>query len=90
MEQLTVLRYAYVPDILERRGPHREEHLALLRAAADRGEARLGGAVGDPPHGGLIVFTTPEAAAAFVAADPYVANGLVTSHEVEPWTVVVP
>jgi hypothetical protein len=23
-----VLQYAYVPDILEKRGPHREQHLA--------------------------------------------------------------
>ena len=37
----------------------------------------MGGAVGDPPHAGLIVFRTAEAASAFVEADPYGEAGLV-------------
>lgn len=28
-----VLIYSYVPDMLERRAPHREEHLAKIAAA---------------------------------------------------------
>ncbi len=89
METLTVLLYDYVPDMAERRTPHREEHLDLLGALRDAGDVRLGGALGDPPSGGLIVFTSSDAAEAFVEADPYVAAGLVTAHRILPWTVVV-
>ena len=48
--------------LLERRGTHRAEHLALAQeAVAER----------------------------FVAADPYVKNGLVKSWRVREWTTVV-
>ncbi|HYF27683.1 MAG TPA: YciI family protein [Baekduia sp.] len=86
MRQLTVLVYEYVPDVLERRGPYREEHLATLR---DDPAVVMGGALGDPPHGALFVFETSEAAEAFVARDPYQAAGLVTAWRVEPWAVAV-
>jgi uncharacterized protein YciI len=89
-ETLHVLVYDYVPDILERRAPHREEHLAILRRMAAGGDLVSAGATGDPPDGALIVFRSPAAAAAFVREDPYLANGLVTAHRVVPWAVVVP
>lgn len=87
-----LLTYEYVADIVERRAPHREAHLAHIREfTADRGLA-VAGAVGDPPTGGLFVFeheTDPAAEAAdFAAGDPYVAAGLVTAQRIEPWTVV--
>lgn len=80
-----MLFYDYVPDVLERRGPHREQHLALLRS----GGCVMAGALGDPPHGAAIVFTTSEEAKAFAAADPYVEHGLVTAWRIEPWTLAV-
>lgn len=83
MEQLTVLTYSYVPDILERRGAHRDAHLALLSAHG----CLIGGAIGDPPHGALLVFGDRESAIAFRDADPYRAAGLVTSERIEPWAV---
>jgi uncharacterized protein YciI len=50
----------------------------------------LGGAVGDPPDGALLVFrSTRERVEAFVARDPYVREGLVTRWEIRPWAVVV-
>jgi uncharacterized protein YciI len=48
----------------------------------------MGGAVGDPPHGGMIVFREAQDAEEFVSIDPYVENGLVERWRVEPWTVV--
>jgi uncharacterized protein YciI len=51
----------------------------------------MAGAVGDPPHAGVIVLREedPEsaraAAEAFVAEDPYHPAGLVTSWRVEPF-----
>jgi uncharacterized protein YciI len=50
----------------------------------------MAGALGDPPHGGLLVFRVEDPAEIdeFVAADPYVAAGIVASRRVEPWNVV--
>ena len=87
-EQRHVLFYEYVADILERRAPHREAHLAEIRAAKDDGRILEAGPLGDPPHGAAIVFADPATAEAFAQADPYVTNGLVTSWRVEPWTLV--
>ena len=86
-----VLLYDYVPDILERRTPHRDAHLARAREAHERGALLLAGAVGDPVEGALFVFTgdAPSAAEAFAGGDPYVDAGLVTSWRVRPWNVVV-
>ncbi len=88
-ESLVVLTYHYVPDIAERRTPFRERHLELLRAAHEAGDVVMGGAVGDPVSGALIVFRSTRAAEAFVADDPYGANGLVVRHRIQPWTLVI-
>lgn len=86
-----MLRYELVADYIARRAPLRGEHLALARAAAERGELRLGGALDEPPDAALLVFTgeDPGAAEAFARADPYVREGLVTRWTVRPWRVVV-
>jgi uncharacterized protein YciI len=89
MNVVSLLTYEYVPDMAERRVPYRDAHLALLNELHETGDVLLGGAVGDPPHAGAIVFRTPEAAHAFVAADPYGAAGLVVSSKVEPWAIPV-
>jgi uncharacterized protein len=83
-----ILFYDYVPDIVERRAPHREGHLALIRKAHEEGRRVMAGALGDPPHGGALVVRDRADAEAFVAEDPYVAAGLVTQWRVEPWNVV--
>ncbi|MDX6553865.1 MAG: uncharacterized protein QOD86_60 [Miltoncostaeaceae bacterium] len=83
-----VLFYEYVTeDIVERRAPHRPFHIALLRKWMDEGRILMGGALGDPPTGALIVFADG-GAEEFVEKDPYVVNGLVTSWRVEDWNVV--
>jgi hypothetical protein len=89
-ERHHVLFYDYVDDILERRRPHREAHLAHIRSHAERGTVVMAGALGDPPHSALIVFRTddPAAVEAFADADPYVRADLVTARRVEPWAVV--
>ena len=86
-----VLSYDYVPDVLERRAPHREAHLGHAGRARDDGFLVCGGAVGDPPHGGLLVFAGADRAAVerFAREDPYVIEGIVTAWRVEPWNVVV-
>lgn len=88
-DALSVVTYEYVDDILERRAPLRDAHLALLRDAHSAGDVTMAGAIGDPPTGALFVFRSPEAAERFVADDPYGAGGLVVRHRIEPWRLVV-
>ena len=85
-----MLLYEYVPDIVERRAPYREQHLALIRRWKESGRLQLAGALGDPPYGGALVFRVddPDEVDEFAAEDPYVANGLVAARRVEPWKVV--
>ena len=85
-----LLFYDYVDDILDRRAPHREAHLALIAEWHAAGRLLMAGAVGAPPTGALFVFPDETAAEAFTTQDPYVAAGLVTGHRVEPWTIVTP
>ena len=87
-ETLHILQYEYVPDIVERRAQHRKAHLQLIADYNDDGRIVIGGAVGDPPHAGLIVFRSAADAEAFRDADPYGAAGLVVTASIEPWTVV--
>ena len=84
------LIYDYVENAVEARAPHREKHLALVSRYLDAGELTMGGALGDPPHGGLIIFRGDDRAPAerFVSEDPYVEHGVVTNWRIEPWTVV--
>ena len=84
-----LLSYDFAPDYLERRPAFRERHLALAWAAADDGALLLGGAVGEPAESALLLFTDAEAARTFAEGDPYVAEGLVCSWRVVPWTTVV-
>jgi uncharacterized protein YciI len=85
-----MLLYEYVEDMAERRTPHREAHLAKIKAEQEAGTITLAGALGDPPYAGAIVFKGVDRAhvEAFVNDDPYVQAGLVTSHRIEPWRLV--
>lgn len=84
------LLYDYVPDILERRKPFREEHLGLLRKLHAEGRLVMAGAF-QPADGALFAFKAdaPADVEAFVKADPYVRNGLVTAWRVREWTVAI-
>lgn len=85
-----VLFYDYVPDILERRAPHREAHLARIGEWISSGAMIGAGALGDPPTGAMFVFddVAPAEIEAYAEGDPYIAAGLVTGRRVVPWTVV--
>jgi uncharacterized protein len=85
-----ILFYEYVPNVVERRAPFRPAHLELCRRWREEGRLVMGGAIGDPPHGALIVFDvdSPNEVEEFAEADPYVLNGIVTGRRVEPWAVV--
>jgi hypothetical protein len=85
-----ILYYDYVPDVLERRAPHREAHLARIGEWVSGGGLLMAGALGEPPSGAAFVFgDVPEAdIERFADGDPYTAAGLVTARRIVPWNVV--
>ncbi|HEX3825042.1 MAG TPA: YciI-like protein [Mycobacteriales bacterium] len=88
---MLALFYDLAEDYLERRGALREEHLALARAAHERGELLLAGAFSEPYDRALLVWATEDEAVVvqFVEADPYVRNGLVVGSEIRKWAVAI-
>ncbi len=86
-----ILFYDVVEDYVERRAAFREAHLKLAEQARERGELVLAGALEDPTDGAVLIFRgeSPEVAAAFAEADPYVRNGLVTAWVVRKWATVI-
>jgi uncharacterized protein YciI len=88
-----LLRYEYIPDVLEKRAPYREGHLDAAKKLIAEGKCLSGGPLGPPgmdvPTGALFIFTDEESAKLFVEADPYVSNGIVTGHSIEEWNVLL-
>jgi uncharacterized protein len=90
VQQHHILFYEYVPDMAERRGPFREAHLERIRSELAAGRIVMAGALGDPPHGGALVFRGVEPAEieTFAREDPYMEAGLITSSRIERWNLV--
>ncbi|RPI79465.1 MAG: hypothetical protein EHM45_02785 [Desulfobacteraceae bacterium] len=86
-----ILFYKTVENYVETRAPFREEHLALVRAAHNRGELVMAGALADPADSAVLMFKgeSPAAAEHFVKNDPYVKNNLIAEWKIRPWTVVI-
>jgi uncharacterized protein len=81
-----VLLYESADDVLARARAHFEAHSARGREFHDRGSLLLYGPFGDPQaEGSMAVFTTREAAEAFVEGDPFVLNGVVRRWEIREW-----
>lgn len=85
------LFYDYVPDVLEKRAPHRPAHLVHAKAMHEAGKLLLAGAFDPASEGALFVFKVDSKAEVedFARRDPYVASGVVTGWRVKPWTVVI-
>jgi uncharacterized protein len=84
-----ILFYEVADDYMARRAPLRQDHLNLIRAAYDRGELVIAGALADPADGAVLVFRAQDPAEAFAKSDPYVRNGLVKSWRVRKWATVI-
>jgi uncharacterized protein len=86
-----ILFYDVADDYLEKRVRFRDLHLQHARAAFDRGELVLGGALADPADAAVLVFrgASAEAAERFAQTDPYVLNGLVKHWRVRKWSTVI-
>mmetsp|Transcript_19811 Transcript_19811/g.43324 ORF Transcript_19811/g.43324 Transcript_19811/m.43324 type:complete len:95 (+) Transcript_19811:146-430(+) len=85
-----LLTYTYVPDILEKRGPHREGHLAVAREQIATGNLLMMGPY-NPPGGAMFLWRCddPRIIEQYAEKDPYVIAGLVPSYSVTEWTVVL-
>ena len=86
-----ILFYEYGPDYMERRGEFRRHHMELASGYVQEGKLLLGGAFANPADGAVLVFyvESREEVEQFVKIDPYVQSGLVTSHRIRDYTVVV-
>jgi uncharacterized protein YciI len=91
VRKLFSLRYELDKDAYEQRMPFRPAHLELVERWREQGKIVIAGPVGDPPTYSVIAFDVEDEAEVeeFVAADPYVAERIVTSYKIEPWNVVV-
>jgi uncharacterized protein len=91
-DQTFAVRYEYVSDMESRRDPHRADHLAFLRAAAEEGWMLVAGALTDPVDTGWLVVRADSVHAAYarVHDDPYARAGLIRSIGVRPIALVVP
>jgi uncharacterized protein YciI len=85
-----VLTYDVVDDFVNKRTPFRPAHLDQVRAAHERGELVMAGALGEPAEA-LLIFRGSDKSIVekFVTNDPYVKSGIVKTWKVRPWTVVV-
>jgi uncharacterized protein YciI len=86
-----ILFYKTVDQFVERRAPFREIHLNHAKAAQDRGELIMGGALTDPANEAVLVFKGADKSVAenFAIHDPYVQNGLITDWKVREWKVAI-
>jgi uncharacterized protein len=84
-----VLRYCYITDVLEKRGPYREEHLALAKRSCISGGPTASTKDPNTPTGALFIFPDSLSALSFVDKDPYVSAGIVTEMSIEEWTVAI-
>ncbi len=85
-----VLLYEAAPDFRAKAPAHLAAHRALWKQYHDEGRLLMVGPFTDEPSGGAMgIFTTREAAESFVAADPFVAHGVVARFTLREWNEVL-
>ena len=81
-----VLLYESADNVAEKAPVHFAAHSERLQQFHGDGSLLMVGAFGDPQaEGSMAIFTTREAAEAFVAEDPFVLNGVVRSWQIREW-----
>jgi uncharacterized protein len=85
-----VVFYESADDVASKAPAHYEAHRARLDEFHQRGELLMVGTFADPQtQGAMSIFTTREAAEAFVEGDPFVLNGVVRGWEIREWNEVL-
>ena len=77
--------YEMAPGALPKVMEHFPAHRARLDEFHARGLLIAAGPLGNPPEGAMAIFTTREGAEEFIAGDPFVTNGLVSSWKLVEW-----
>jgi uncharacterized protein len=77
--------YELAPDGLAKVPEHYPAHSERLRQFHAQGRLLMAGPYGVPPVGALAVFTSKDAAEAFVRDDPFVRNGIVARCTFHEW-----
>ena len=81
-----VVFYESAPNVADNAPPHLAAHVARWKQFQDSGELLMIGTFGNPQdEGSMAVFTSREAAEAFVKDDPFVLNGVVQSWTIREW-----
>ncbi|HEY8994122.1 MAG TPA: YciI family protein [Lacunisphaera sp.] len=80
--------YDVAPEALPKLAEHFPAHRARLDEFHARGELIAAGPLGAPPTGAMAIFSSREAADAFIRDDPFVVHGLVSASRVVEWRAV--
>ncbi|HEY9288470.1 MAG TPA: YciI family protein [Candidatus Dormibacteraeota bacterium] len=81
-----VVFYESADDVRSKAPAHFAAHRARWKEFADRGELLMIGTFANAQEqGSMGIFTTREAAEAFVKSDPFVLNGVVRGYEIREW-----
>jgi uncharacterized protein YciI len=85
-----VLAYEAAEDFRSKVPLHIEAHRALWKTFHSAGQLLMVGPFTDAPAGGAMgIFTTRDAAQAFVNADPFVTHGVVARWSIREWNEVL-
>lgn len=77
-----MLTYNYVEDMINRRAPFRDAHIAYAKEFEGKG-LLLGGALQNPVDAGVLLFDAAEKdVVQYAENDPYMKNGLIKSYTV--------
>jgi uncharacterized protein YciI len=81
-----VVLYHSAPDVLKKAPIHFPAHKARVDQFETSGQLLMVGTFGDVvKQGSMAIFASREGAEAFVAADPFVLEGVVASYEIRDW-----
>jgi uncharacterized protein YciI len=84
-----VLTYESAPDFMSKIPANIGPHRALWKKFHDEKTLLMVGPLTDPPGSAMGIFTNRAAAEAFVAADPFVQNGVVSKWAIREWNEVL-
>ena len=84
-----VLFYELAPGATALAREHFPAHQARIQEFHERGLMLMVGTFADAPVAAMAVFTTDEAAAEFMTADPFLLNGVVGAHRVREWDEIL-
>ena len=84
-----VLFYELAADAMALAQEHFPAHRKRIEQFHERGVMLLVGTFSDAPVGAMAVFTTREAAEDFMAADPFLQNGVVGAHRIREWDEIL-